>query len=215
MTARSGRPPGSAPRRPDPARTEQVVALLGPAVRATGLELEDVELRTVGRRLVLRVLVDSVRGVSLDEVAVASRAVADALDSSDALGDEPYTLEVSSPGVDRPLTEPRHWRRSIGRLVTVTLHDGRESTGRVLSVSDTEVELELNVKGRITRTTLALADVRKAVVQVEFSRAAEADLGDDTGTDDTDTDDTDTDDTDTDDTDTVDTDTDTDDESEA
>jgi ribosome maturation factor RimP len=165
-----------------------VVAVLTPAVQSAGLELEDVELRTVGRRLVLRVLVDSDHGITLDEVAVASRAVSDALDTSDVLGDEPYTLEVSSPGVDRPLTLPRHWRRSVGRLVSVTLTDGRETTGRLLSLtaSDTVIEIEVNLKGRISRTTIALADVRKAVVQVEFSRVADADLDetDDDATDD-------------------------------
>jgi ribosome maturation factor RimP len=164
-----------------------VVAVLGPAVRATGLELEDVELRTVGRRLVLRVLVDSERGVTLDEVATASQAVSEVLDSSDVLGDAPYTLEVSSPGVDRPLTEVRHWRRSVGRLVATRLRDGREVTGRVTAVSDSEVELEVNVKGRTSSATVPLDAVVTAVVQVEFSRVAAADLGDETAVDDTDT----------------------------
>jgi ribosome maturation factor RimP len=167
-----------------------VAAVLAPAVESAGLELEDVELRAVGRRLVLRVLVDSDHGVTLDEVATASRAVAEALDTTDVLGDEPYTLEVSSPGVDRPLTAPRHWRRNVGRLVAVVLTDGRESTGRLLAVSDDAAELEVNVKGRISRTTVALADVRRAVVQVEFSRVAEADLGDETDLPDDDSDDT-------------------------
>jgi ribosome maturation factor RimP len=185
MTSRPGRRPGSAPqrsgsapKRPDPARTDRVVSVLVPAVQSAGLELEDVEIRTVGRRLVVRVLVDSDHGVTLDEVAVASRAVSDALDTSDVLGDEPYTLEVSSPGVDRPLTLPRHWLRNVGRLVSVTVTDGRETTGRLLSVSDdaSTIELEVNLKGRISRTTIALADVRKALVQVEFSRVAEAEL---------------------------------------
>ena len=176
--------PASAPKRPDPARAERVAAVLAPAVESTGLELEDVELRNVGRRLVLRVLVDSDHGVTLDEVATASHAVADALDTSDVLGDEPFTLEVSSPGVDRPLTSPRHWHRNVGRLVAVTLIDGRESTGRLLSVTDDSVELEVNLKGRISRTTITLADVRRAVVQVEFSRVADADLGDETAVDD-------------------------------
>ena len=131
MTARFPQAP-----RPDPARHELVVALLEPAVSAGGLELEDLELRSVGRRLVLRVLVDSDRGVTLDEIAAASRAVSEALDGSDVLGDEPYTLEVTSPGVDRPLTAPRHWRRNVGRLVAVTLTGGSSITGRITSVSD-------------------------------------------------------------------------------
>ena len=178
MSARppQSRRPASASRQPDTARAEKVAGVLRPVVAP--LELEAVELRTVGRRLVLRVLVDGDHGVTLDEVAVASRAVSDALDASDVLGDEPYTLEVSSPGVDRPLTEARHWRRSVSRLVAVTLRGGGEITGRVLSATDSEVELEVNTKGRTSRTTLPLAEVAKALVQVEFSRVADADLGD-------------------------------------
>ena len=167
------------------ARRESVRALLAPVVAATGTELEDVELRTVGRRLVLRVLVDTATGISLDEVAAASQAVSEALDSSDVLGDEPYTLEVSSPGIDRPLTEPRHWRRNLGRLVAVTRTDGRTLTARVVAVSDdgSTVELEESEKGRTARTTLALADVKRAVVEVEFSRATSADAAADDATD--------------------------------
>jgi ribosome maturation factor RimP len=158
--------------RPDAARRERVLALLEPVVAQSGLVLEDVELRSIGRRLVVRVLVDNERGVSLDEVAVASQAVSEALDHVDALGAGPYTLEVSSPGIDRPLTVPRHWRRSVGRLVSVTLADGQQVTGRVTQVPDDDhVELELDVKGRRSRRVLDLAEVRRAVVEVEFSRA--------------------------------------------
>lgn len=178
-----GRPQGGA-RRPDPARrdaqVQQVVALLEPAVQATGVDLEDVEIRTVGRRIVVRVLVDSETGVSLDQVAAASTAVSEALDTDDPFGDEPYTLEVSSPGVERPLTLPRHWRRSIGRLVAVTTTQHEQVMGRITSVSDTEVELEIDVKGRTSRRTVALADITKAVVQVEFSRKGEPEPDDTT-----------------------------------
>jgi ribosome maturation factor RimP len=175
--------------RPDAARRDAVAALLGPVVAATGLDLEDVEVRSVGRRVVLRVLVDSDTGVSLDQVASASHAVSEALDAAEPLGAEPYTLEVSSPGVDRPLTLPRHWRRNLGRLVAIALVDGREINGRVLSVDGEQVELEIDTKGRKSRRTVALSDVRRALVQVEFSRVADAELDevDDDGTD-TDTD---------------------------
>jgi ribosome maturation factor RimP len=149
---------------------DAVVALLEPAVAASGLDLEDVELRHVGRRLVVRVLVDSDAGVTLDEVAAASQTVSDALDGSDVLGDEPYTLEVSSPGVDRPLTLPRHWRRSTGRLVEATLRSGEKVVGRVVEPDDGSVRLEITAKGRSSTRTIALADVVRAVVQVEFNR---------------------------------------------
>ena len=165
--------------RPDPARRAAVHDLLAPVVSSVGLELEDVELRSVGRRLIVRVLVDSDTGVTLDEVATASTAVSAALDDETVLGDEPYTLEVSSPGVDRPLTLPRHWRRNVGRLVAVTLLDGSGVTGRITSVDDAQVVLEVAVKGRTSTRTVALADVRRAVVEVEFSRPADSDDIDD------------------------------------
>jgi len=200
---------GSAPRKPDSGRRDAVVALLAPVVAAVGLELEDVELRTVGRRLVMRVLVDSDTGVSLDQVATASTAVSEILDGSTVLGDEPYTLEVSSPGVDRPLTLPRHWHRSVGRLVAVTQDGGTVTTGRITELTDDEVTLEINEKGRTRRVTLAFPTITRAVVQVEFSRVAAVDLGDEDDTElvDDDTDDENDDDTD-DDTDDTDTDTD-------
>jgi ribosome maturation factor RimP len=176
-----GRPQG-AQRRPDPARrdaqVQKVTALLEPAVQSTGLDLEDIEIRSVGRRIVVRVLVDSETGVSLDQVAAASTAVAEALDGDDPFGDEPYTLEVSSPGVERPLTLPRHWRRSIGRLVAVTTTRHDQVVGRIVAVTDDEVELEIDTKGRTSRRTLALADVAKAVVQVEFNRKGEPEIED-------------------------------------
>jgi ribosome maturation factor RimP len=167
------RPPSSRPPRPKAgasASRDAVVALLEPAVAESGLDLEDVELRTVGRRLVVRVLVDSDAGVTLDEVAAASQTVSDALDGSDVLGDEPYTLEVSSPGVDRPLTLPRHWRRSTGRLVEATLRTGEKVVGRVVESDDQSVLLEITVRGKVSKRTVALADVVRAVVQVEFNR---------------------------------------------
>ena len=166
MTAR---PQG---RRPDPARRAHVVSLLEPVVAAAGFDVEDVELRTVGRRLLVRVLVDGEQGITLDDIAQVAQAVSEALDADTdgPLGDEPYTLEVSSPGVDRPLTLPRHWRRNLGRLVAVTLTDHSQVTGRVVAVSDVDVELETDTKGRKARRTVALADVARAVVEVEFSR---------------------------------------------
>lgn len=174
MTSRPGRPP--APRRPDAARRDAVDELLGPVVSAVGLELEAVDLRSVGRRLVVRVLVDSDHGVTLDEVATASQAVSEALDGATVLGDEPYTLEVSSPGVDRPLTDPRHWRRNVGRLVAVTPHQAAPFTGRVVEAGETGAVLEINVKGRVSRQDVSYDEVALAVVQVEFSRVEDAQL---------------------------------------
>ena len=100
----------------DPAELER---LLAPIVRAAGMDLESVRVGSAGRRRLLRVIVDADGGVSLDGIALVSREVSARLDATGAMGEAPYTLEVSSPGVDRPLTLPRHWRRAVGRLVRV------------------------------------------------------------------------------------------------
>ena len=129
---------GSSPSSPRAsADAERISDLLEPAVTAMGMDLEDVRITSAGRRRLLRVVVDADGGVSLDDIALVSRELSATLDRTTAMGEAPYTLEVSSPGVDRPLTEPKHWRRAIGRLVTVPLRsqprsatDGRRLVGR-------------------------------------------------------------------------------------
>jgi ribosome maturation factor RimP len=113
--AQAGRPLGPAP------DTDKIAAVAGPVVHALGMDLESVKVTSAGRRRLLRLVVDSDGGVSLDDAALASRELSAKLDASDVMGDMPYTLEVSSPGVDRPLTQPRHWQRAVGRLVRVPL----------------------------------------------------------------------------------------------
>ncbi|MBI4943844.1 MAG: ribosome maturation factor RimP [Actinobacteria bacterium] len=174
---------------------DQVRAVAAAAVTSAGLVLEDVTVTPAGRRRVLRVVVDLpddvLGGVPVESVESAARALSEALDSSDVMGGTPYVLEVTSPGVDRPLTEPRHWLRARGRLVTVTLTDGGTVAGRLTEAGDDGV----TVDGRL----LGWDDLRKGRVEVEFNRpdepaGADDDLGD--GADDDDTDDDDTDDTD-------------------
>ena len=109
-----------------------------------GLDLEGVELAAAGRRRVLRVAVDRDGGVTLDDVAEATKEVSRLLDESDVMGEQPYVLEVSSPGTDRPLTHPRHWRRNTGRLVAVTTNDGTSRTGRVVEAREEEVVLDVD-----------------------------------------------------------------------
>ncbi|MGN6088888.1 MAG: ribosome maturation factor RimP [Actinomycetales bacterium] len=129
-------------------QVDQVRALLEPAVVPLGVDLEDVVITSAGKRRLVRVVVDRDGGVPLDTVADVSTAVSGALDATDALGDAPYVLEVTSPGVDRPLTEPRHWRRNVGRLVRVSV-TATPGTGaptnvvaRILAVDDGGVTFE-------------------------------------------------------------------------
>lgn len=145
-------------------------ALLAPLVAETGSDLEDVSVSKAGKRSVVRVLVDRDGGIDLDDVAEVSRLVSDALDELDAqdpkaLGPS-YTLEVSSPGVDRPLTAPRHWRRNTGRLVLATLADGTSATGRVAAADEQSLTLDLDGSAR----TLRYDEVVRGVVQIEFTR---------------------------------------------
>lgn len=148
---------------------DRIEAELDDPLRALGLDLEAVEITPAGKRRILRVAVDKDGGVTLDEVADATREVNRVLDESDVMGEQPYTLEVTSRGVDRPLTLPRHWRRNETRLVKVSFTDGSSSTGRILESGEESVTIE--VSGR--KRTVAYAEVQKALVQVEFNRRTE------------------------------------------
>jgi ribosome maturation factor RimP len=133
---------------------------------ALGLDVEAVELTPAGKKRVLRVAVDKDDGVTLDDIAEATRAVSRELDDADLMGEQAYTLEVTSRGVDRPLTEPRHWRRNRDRLVRADLTDGTQVTGRVTGSDDSGATLD--VAG--TPQRLEYPAVAKALVQIEFNR---------------------------------------------
>lgn len=147
------------------AAAAQVRSAVAPVLAEAGFHVEDVEVRQAGSRRLVQVLVDRDGGISLDDVADASRAISGVLDDTDVFPGA-YVLEVSSPGVDRPLTELRHWRRNLSRLVEVTPTDGAPYVGRVASVADDAVVLDVGGSPR----QLDLATVRKALVQVEFNR---------------------------------------------
>jgi ribosome maturation factor RimP len=143
------------------------------AVEGTGADLEDLVEQRAGARRLLRIAVDRDGGVTSDDLADVSHALSAALDASDVMGEAPYVLEVTSPGVDRPLTLPRHWRRNTGRLVKAALAEGGEMTGRVAAADDDGVDLLVGDAGEPVR--LAYAAVARAKVQVEFNRADSAD----------------------------------------
>src|SRR5215467_6976207 len=162
---------------PEPADLARV---LEPVVRAAGMDLESVRVSPAGRRRLLKLVVDADGGAALDQIAEVSREVSVRLDASGVMGEIPYTLEVSSPGEDRPLTEPRHWRRAQGRLVSAPLAVGgadnygqtgarRPPTvrGRILAAGDTSVTLD--VEG--DRVELDYVELGPGRVQVEFGRA--------------------------------------------
>jgi ribosome maturation factor RimP len=147
---------------------DSLMQTLEPVVLARGFDLEEVVVTPAGKRRVLRVVVDKDGGVDLDDIAGVSTAVAATLDESDAMGPVPYVLEVTSPGVDRPLTLPRHWRRAAERLVRVGIAGVGDRTGRVVSVDDAAVLLD--IEG--TEQRVVWADLGSGHVQIEFNRKA-------------------------------------------
>jgi ribosome maturation factor RimP len=163
--------------RPDPA-TARLAGWIEPVVGAAGYDLEELVVTPAGRRSVVRVVVDRDQGVTLDDIAEVSRAVSAVLDENDGdLGRSPYVLEVTSPGVDRPLTEPRHWRRNTGRLVTVPI-GADQVTARVVAVDDAGVTLAVEAKGKPGAKKRApvpqqvpWAALGAGRVQIEFGRA--------------------------------------------
>ncbi|MBO8189668.1 ribosome maturation factor RimP [Streptomyces spirodelae] len=158
-------------------QSERLRGLLEPLVSKRGLDLEEIDVTPAGKRRVLRVVVDADDGVQLDTCAELSRAFSEVLDESDAMGGAPYVLEVTSPGADRPLTEQRHFRRAVGRLIKVQPTEaagGGELTARLTAVDDAGVDLQVpGVKGRKpTARRLAFDEIAKARVEIEFNRKA-------------------------------------------
>ena len=186
----AGSRPGSASRpasRPAgrPVDAEQVAALLEPVASALGMDLEGIRVTSAGRRRVLRIVLDADGGVSLDDIALVSRDLSTALDDSSVMGDQPYTLEVSSPGVDRPLTERRHWRRAIGRLVVAPLiaagdGEGRATVeGRITGASADGITLDIGGESRM----FGYSDLGPGKIKIEFAPIDAGDTDDDEGAD--------------------------------
>jgi ribosome maturation factor RimP len=145
---------------------DRLAALVAETVSALGLDVEAVELTPAGNKRVLRIALDRDGGIGIDHITDATRALSEALDASDVMGAQPYTLEVTSRGVDRPLTEPRHWRRNAGRLVRLRLADDSSIDGRIGDSDDTGVEIE----GRTSSQRLDYTQITHALVQTELNR---------------------------------------------
>lgn len=144
---------------------DRISSLLEPVTASLGLDLDEVELTGKSQRRLL-IAVDRDGGVDIDTIAEATRAISAALDDSDVMGEQPYTLEVASRGVDRPLVAPRHWRRNAGRVVAVELTDAERFEARIGDSDDEGVDLL--VKGEATR--FPYDEIVKAVVQIELNR---------------------------------------------
>lgn len=154
--------------RADATRDRIEAELAGP-LGVLGLDLEATELSSAGKRRVLRIAVDQDGGVTHDDLVAAEHRISEVLEADNVLGEQPYTLEVTSRGVDRPLTLPRHWRRNRDRLVALTRADGSTLNGRIVGHDeDTDGSAHLELDG--DRVRVPYAEITKALVQIEFNR---------------------------------------------
>ena len=141
-------------------KKEDISAAITPALEALGFYLEDVTIISAGRRSMLTVIVDGDTHLSLDQVTSATKAIGEIVESVQSLGETPFTLEVTSPGLDRPLTKVRHWQKNINRLVKVVLLDGLEIKGRIKDVNE--------VSATVDEKNINYSDIKRATLEVEF-----------------------------------------------
>ncbi len=152
---------------------DQIAELITPALQEAGYYLEDINVVSPGNHRIVTVIVDGEAALNLDQVTVASKLVSELVDEAPFMGETPFTLEVTSPGIDRPLTLPRHFTKNVSRLLKVTQNDGVVVTGRITSNTDLDVTLSV-VEKKVTKdVTILLADIKRAVVEIEFNRKDE------------------------------------------
>lgn len=143
-------------------KKEEISAVITPALKSLGFYLEDITITSAGKRSMLTVIVDGDTHLSLDQVTVATKAIGELVEGIQSLGDSPFTLEVTSPGIDRPLTKPRHWRKNIDRLIKVILLDGKEVKGRIKDASELSATVDQQV--------ILFTDIKRAILEIEFKQ---------------------------------------------
>jgi ribosome maturation factor RimP len=143
-------------------KKEEISAAITPALSDLGFYLEDITITSAGRRSMLTVIVDGDTHLSLDQVTVATKAISEIVENIQSLGQAPFTLEVTSPGLDRPLTKPRHWRKNIDRLVKIVLLDGKEIKGRVKNATE--------ISATVDEQVVKFSDIKRATLEIEFKQ---------------------------------------------
>jgi len=143
-------------------KKEEISAAITPALSDLGFYLEDITITSAGRRSMLTIIVDGDTHLSLDQVTVATKAISEIVENIQSLGQAPFTLEVTSPGLDRPLTKPRHWRKNIDRLVKIVLSDGKEIKGRVKDATE--------ISATVDEQVVKFSDIKRATLEIEFKQ---------------------------------------------
>ena len=141
---------------------EQVAAAITPVIESLGFYVEDIAITSAGKRSMLTVIVDGDTHLSLDQVTVATKAISEIVENLPTLGNNPFTLEVTSPGLDRPLTKPRHWQKNKDRLIKIILNDGKQITGRIKDSTQSAVTVDEQV--------INFADMKRATLEIEFKQ---------------------------------------------
>ena len=152
---------------------DQIAQLFEPALHQADYFLEDINIATPGQHRIITIIVDGESALNLDQVTVATKLISELLDEAAFMGESPFTLEVTSPGIDRPLTLPRHFIKNLTRLIKVTKNDGEVITGRATAASDLELTLEVAVKKETIETVISYSDIKRATVEIEFNRKDE------------------------------------------
>jgi len=145
-------------------KKEEISAVITPALSNLGFYLEDLTITSAGRRSMITVIVDGDTHLSLDQVTVATKAISELVENIQSLGQTPFTLEVTSPGLDRPLTKPRHWRKNIDRLVKIVLLDGSEIKGRIKGATE--------IAASVDEQTVNYSEVKRAILEIEFKQVS-------------------------------------------
>ncbi len=152
------------------ALSDLISELITPAVQSAGFFLEEVTIANPGNHKIVTCVIDAEKPLNLDEVTLVSREISALLDEAAFMEEIPFTLEVTSPGVDRPLTLPRHWKKNLTRLVRIILLDATQVTGRLTNFDENDVTLIENIKGREKVHSVAFAQIKRAQVEIEFNR---------------------------------------------
>ena len=139
---------------------EEISAAIRPIIEATGNYLEELSITSAGKVKILTVIIDSDTHLNLDQVTAVTKEISEIIEALEGLGDGAFTLEVTSPGLDRPLTKPRHWRKNLDRLVKIIITSGQEITGRIGEATETTVLVDSQ--------KVSYEDIKRAVLEVEF-----------------------------------------------
>jgi ribosome maturation factor RimP len=139
---------------------EEISAAIRPIIEATGNYLEELSITSAGKVKILTVIIDSDTHLNLDQVTAVTKEISEVIEALEGLGDGAFTLEVTSPGLDRPLTKPRHWGKNLDRLVKIIMTSGQEITGRIGEATETTVLVDSQ--------KVSYEDIKRAVLEVEF-----------------------------------------------